>query len=64
VKQVQEVCSIYCATANQAEVIVAESATGKGILGVIDGEKPKGVEGPDGIAWRTGLLRKFGYKRA
>ncbi len=63
IKQIQEVCSIYCATANDAEVIIAESAQGRGIMGVIDGEKPRGVEGPDGVAWRTGLLRKFGYKR-
>ena len=63
IKNIQEVCSIYCATANPAEVIIAESAAGRGILGVIDGARPKGVEGPDGIAWRTGLLRKFGYKR-
>jgi uncharacterized protein len=63
IKNIQEVCTIYCATANPAEVIIAESAQGRGIMGVIDGEKPKGVEGPDGVAWRTGLLRKFGYKR-
>ena len=62
-KNIQEVCNIYCATANPAEVIIAESTTGRGIMGVIDGAKPKGVEGPDGITWRTGLLRKFGYKR-
>ena len=63
IKQVQEVCTIYCATANAAEVIVAESAQGRGIMGVIDGEKPRGVEGPEGVAWRVALLRKFGYKR-
>jgi uncharacterized protein len=63
IKNIQEVCTIYCATANPAEVVIAESAQGRGIMGVIDGEKPKGVEGPDGVAWRTGLLRKFGYKR-
>ncbi len=63
IKNIQEVCTIYCATANPAEVVIAESAQGRGIMGVIDGEKPKGVEGPDGIAWRTDLLRKFGYKR-
>ena len=63
IKNLQEVCSIYCATANPAEVIIAESPAGRGIMGVIDGVKPKGVEGPDGTAWRTGLLRKFGYKR-
>ena len=63
IKNIQEVCTIYCATANPAEVVIAESTQGRGIMGVIDGERPKGVEGPDGIAWRTGLLRKFGYKR-
>ena len=63
VKGVQEVCGIYCATANPAEVIIAESETGRGILVVIDGAVPKGVEGPDGVKWRTGLLRRFGYKR-
>jgi adenosine/AMP kinase len=63
VKSVQEVCGIYCATANPVEVILAESPTGRGILGVIDGVKPRGVEGPDGVKWRTELLRKFGYKR-
>jgi uncharacterized protein len=63
VKGVQEVCGIYCATANTVEVIIAESPTGRGILGVIDGAKPKGVEGPEGVTWRTGFLRKFGYKR-
>lgn len=63
IKNIQEVCTIYCATANPAEVVIAESAQGRGIMGVIDGEKPRGVEGPDGVAWRTGLLRRFGYKR-
>lgn len=63
IKNIQEVCTIYCATANPAEVVIAGSARGRGIMGVIDGEKPRGVEGPDGIAWRTGLLRRFGYKR-
>ena len=63
VKNIQEVCTIYCATANPAEVIIAESAQGRGILGVIDGATPKGVEGPDDVAMRMGLLRKFGYKR-
>jgi uncharacterized protein len=62
-KNIQEVCTIFCATANPAEVVIAESAQGRGIMGVIDGQKPRGVEGPDGVAWRTNLLRKFGYKR-
>ena len=63
IKNIQEVCTVYCATANPAEVVIAESAQGRGIMGVIDGAKPKGVEGPGGVAWRTELLRKFGYKR-
>jgi adenosine/AMP kinase len=63
VKNVQEVCGIYCATANPAEVVLAESAAGRGIMGVIDGAKPRGVEGPEGVQWRTALLRRFGYKR-
>lgn len=62
VKAVPEVCRIYCATANPLQVIVAQSEQGRGILGVIDGASPKGVEGPDDIAWRKGLLRRFGYK--
>ncbi|MDP1854160.1 MAG: adenosine-specific kinase [Candidatus Omnitrophota bacterium] len=61
-KNIPEVCSIYCATANSVEVIIAETEQGRGILGVIDGLKPKGVEGPEDIAWRKDLLRKIGYK--
>jgi len=63
VQQVQEVCSIFCATANPVEVVIAESKQGRGILGVIDGEKPKGIEDASGTAWRKDLLRKIGYKR-
>jgi uncharacterized protein len=63
IKQVQEVCSIYCATANPLEVIVAQTQAGRGIMGVIDGTSPKGVETSEDISWRTGLLRKLGYKR-
>jgi uncharacterized protein len=63
IKNIQEVCTIYCATANAAEVVIAESDLGRGIMGVIDGEKPRGVEGPEGVALRIALLRKFGYKR-
>ena len=62
VKNVPEVCRIFCATANDAEVIVAETERGRGILGVIDGERPKGVEAEADRAWRHGLLRKLGYK--
>lgn len=63
IKMVPEVCSIFCATANQVEVVVAETASGRGILGVIDGAKPKGVEGAEGVKWRKDFLRKIGYKR-
>ena len=62
VKSCPEVCSIFCATANPVEVVIAESSQGRGILGVIDGFPPKGVEGPEGIQWRKDLLRKIGYK--
>ena len=62
VKMCQEVCSIFCATANPLEVILAQSEQGKGVLGVIDGSSPKGMEKEDGIAWRKELLRKFRYK--
>jgi adenosine/AMP kinase len=63
IKNLQEVCTIYCATANPVEVILAESSLGRGILGVIDGFSPRGVEGPEEVEARTELLRKFGYKR-
>lgn len=62
VKNCPEVCSIFCATANPVEIILAESAQGRGILGVIDGSSPKGVEDEAGIKWRKDLLRKIGYK--
>lgn len=58
-----EVCSIYCATANPVEVIVAQTEQGRGVMGVIDGFSPKGVEGPEHVAVRHGFLRKIGYKR-
>jgi len=62
IKNVPEVCHIYCATANPVEVIIAETEQGRGILGVIDGIKSKGVEKEDDIRWRKELLRKIGYK--
>jgi len=62
VKLVPEVCQIFCATANPVEVIVAETDQGRGILGVVDGVKTKGVEGEEEIAERKALLRRFGYK--
>jgi hypothetical protein len=60
---VPEICSIFCATANPVEVIVAESEQGRGVLGVIDGSSPKGVESDEHIAARRDFLRKIGYKR-
>lgn len=62
VKRVPEVCSIYCATSNPVEVIVSETEQGRGILGVIDGFKSKGIEGPKDIEDRKAFLRKIGYK--
>lgn len=62
VKMVPEVCRIFCATANLTQVILVETAQGRGILGVVDGSKPKGVEDDEGIAWRKGFLRQIGYK--
>lgn len=63
IKDIPEVCTIYCATANPVEVIVAENSEGsRGVLGVIDGAKPKGIEEASDIAWRKELLRKIGYK--
>lgn len=61
-KDVQEVCSIYCATANPVEVIVAETGSGRGIIGVVDGQPPRGIEGEDEVQERRALLRKIGYK--
>ena len=62
IKNVPEVVNIFCATANPVQVIVAETEQGRGVLGVIDGAKSKGIEDDDGVVWRKGLLRKFGYK--
>ena len=63
IQEVPEVCSIFCATANPVEAIVAETEQGRGVLGVIDGSSPKGIESPEDVQWRHGLLRKIGYKR-
>jgi len=62
VKNCNEVCSIFCATSNPVEVIVAETALGRGILGVVDGSKPKGVETEEDVKNRKDFLRKIGYK--
>lgn len=63
VKACPEVCRIYCATANPLEAIVVETGQGRGILGVVDGESPKGVENEDDIKARRDFLRTIGYKR-
>ena len=63
IREIPEICAIFCASANPVEVIVAESEQGRGILGVIDGASPKGVETESGKKWRHDLLRTIGYKR-
>ncbi|SNQ61283.1 conserved hypothetical protein [Candidatus Methanoperedens nitroreducens] len=63
IKNLQEVCSIYCATANPVEVIIAQTGQGRGILGVVDGESPKGIEGAKDVQDRRAFLRTIGYKR-
>ena len=63
IKDVPEVCSIFCATANPVQVIVAESEQGRGVLGVIDGFPPKGVETAEDAEKRRSFLRMIGYKR-
>jgi hypothetical protein len=63
IRDLPEICNIFCATANPVEVILAESEQGRGILGVIDGSSPKGIESANDREWRHGLLRKIGYKR-
>ena len=63
VREVPEVVGIYCATANPVEVLVAETEQGRGVLGVIDGSSPKGVETPQQAEQRIALMQRFGYKR-
>lgn len=63
IREIPEVCSIFCASANPVEVIVAETEQGRGVLGVVDGSSPKGVESGADVEWRHGLIRKIGYKR-
>ena len=62
IKALPEVCRVFCATANPVEVLVAETDQGRGILGVVDGSSPLGIEAEDDIAWRKGFLRMIGYK--
>jgi adenosine/AMP kinase len=63
IKAVSEVCRVFCATANPLKVIVAEDDGGRGIVGVIDGAMPKGVESENDRAARHAMLRRFGYKQ-
>ncbi|HXK03054.1 MAG TPA: adenosine-specific kinase [Verrucomicrobiae bacterium] len=63
IKDVPEVCSIFCATANPVQAVIAESGQGRGVLGVIDGFPPKSVEGAEDVEKRRGFLRMIGYKR-
>jgi adenosine/AMP kinase len=63
IKNVPEVCQIFCATANPVEVIIAETELGRGIIGVIDGFKSKGIEGEEDIKVRKKFLRQIGYKQ-
>ena len=62
IKMIPEVARIFCATANPTEVLVAETEQGRGILGVVDGFSPKGIEEEAGITWRKNFLRMIGYK--
>lgn len=62
IKNIPEVCNIYCATANPLKVVVVHTEEGRGILGVIDGSTPKGIENDSDVTWRKDLLRKIGYK--
>jgi adenosine/AMP kinase len=63
IKNIPEVCRIFCATANPLDIIVAEGEQGRGIVGVIDGARPKGLEGASDVQWRKEFLRNIGYKR-
>jgi adenosine/AMP kinase len=63
IKSVTEVCNVFCATANPLRLIVAEDGGGRGVIGVIDGNSPKGVEGAEDQKERRAMLRKFGYKQ-
>jgi adenosine/AMP kinase len=62
IKLIPEVASIFCATANPVQVILAETEQGRGVLGVVDGLHTQGIEDADGVAWRKGFLRMIGYK--
>ena len=61
-KHIPEICEIYCATANPVDVVIADNGKGRAVLGVFDGEKPKGFETEEDVVWRKDFLRKIGYK--
>ncbi len=62
VQATPEVCRVFCATANPLQVVIAQTEQGRGVMGVIDGSSPQGVEGPEDMRWRHDLLRTIGYK--
>jgi adenosine/AMP kinase len=62
VKNIPEVCAIFCATANPTEVVIYDNGYGRGIMGIVEGEKPKGFESPEDVRWRVDFLRRIGYK--
>lgn len=62
IKNLAEVCSVFCATANDTDVIVYDNGSGRGIMGVVEGQSPKGIESDADVRWRTDFLRKIGYK--
>lgn len=62
VKNIPEVCRVFCATANSVDVLIADTELGSGIIGIVDGAKPKGIEGEEDISWRKNFLRMIGYK--
>lgn len=62
IKNIPEVCSVFCATANETDVIIYDNGRGRGIMGVVEGEKPKGFETEADVKWRKDFLRKIGYK--
>ena len=61
-KHIPEICEIYCATANPVDVVIADNGKSRAVLGVFDGEKPKGFETEEDVVWRKDFLRKIGYK--
>jgi hypothetical protein len=62
IKNIPEVCRVFCATSNPTDVLVVKTELGRGIIGVVDGLSPKGIEGEEDIAWRKNFLRMIGYK--